>query len=322
MVTTPVAATVVATESAGRAVVGRFAPSPSALLHFGNLRTAVLAWLYARADNGTFLLRVEDATTDVRADHSAVAGAQLAQLDAFGVVSDTPVVYSTRRFALYDAAFERLRADGRAYPCYCTTAEIRAEAEAAAAAPHGPSVAPGYPGTCRRRSPAELKRLAAENDPVWRIAAEGALSTVRDRRRGTLTAPVDDFVIRRRDGGPAYNLSVVVDDIDQGITQVVRGDDLFETTPRQAFLWDLFGAAQPEWVHVPLVRNRDGKRLAKRDHATVPVDGDTDRWWPQLARSLGVAQPDEVRSLGDLAARCAPDDVPAEPWTWDPSDVE
>ncbi|RYJ01467.1 MAG: tRNA glutamyl-Q(34) synthetase GluQRS, partial [Actinomycetales bacterium] len=238
---------------------GRFAPSPSGDLHVGNLRTALLAWLFARSTGRVLLLRVEDLDR-------VQPGSEQRQLDdlrALGLEWDGPVVRQSERRDLYDEAVRSLTAAGRTFECFCTRREILE-------APSAPHLPPGaYPGTCRDLSDAERARRAAERPPAVRLRADVQEWTVHDVLVGSFTGVVDDVVLRRNDGVPAYNLAVVVDDAAQGVDQVVRGDDLLTSAPRQAHLASLLGAAQPEYAHVPLALNAEGRRLAKRDGAVT-----------------------------------------------------
>ncbi len=224
---------------------GRFAPSPSGELHVGNLRTAILAWLFARSTGRDFLLRVEDLD---RARAGAEAE-QLRDLAAIGVTWDGAVVRQTDRGEMYDEAIRRLSDAGLTYECFCTRREI----QEAPSAPHAPQGA--YPGTCRNLGPAELEFKRSTRPAAIRLRAEVTEYTVQDLLHGEFTGVVDDFVLRRNDGVTAYNLAVVVDDAAQGIDQVVRGDDLLPSTPRQAYLASLLHIPVPEYAHVPLVVN-------------------------------------------------------------------
>lgn len=240
---------------------GRFAPSPTGDLHLGNLRTALLAWLAARAARERFVVRMED--LDRVTSSRQIAAAQLADLGALGLDWDGPVVFQSDRFDRYRAAIDALTGAGRVYPCYCTRREIRAEIAAASAAPHGPSG--GYPGTCRDLTASERAAREAEGRPAaLRLRADGERFRFVDAIVGPYEGAVDDVVLARADGVPAYNLAVVVDDAAQHITQVVRGDDLLESTARQIFLHQLLGHPVPEYAHVPLVVDAAGQRLAKR----------------------------------------------------------
>lgn len=238
---------------------GRFAPSPSGELHVGNLRTALLAWLFARSSGRRFILRVED----LDRSRAGAEEIQLRDLAAVGLDWDGAVIRQSDRTPVYLDAIAKLRAEGRVYECFCTRAEI----SDAPRAPHSPPGA--YPGTCRNLSGAERERRRRERPPALRLRADVQEYTVRDAVLGTYTGVVDDLVLLRNDGVPPYNLAVVVDDAAQGIDQVVRGDDLLSSTPRQAYLASLLGLPPVEYVHVPLVLSESGKRLAKRDGAVT-----------------------------------------------------
>jgi glutamyl-tRNA synthetase len=262
---------------------GRFAPSPTGTLHLGNLRTALLAWLFARSAGARYLVRMED--LDTGRVKPGVAEEQLADIAAIGLDWDGEVVYQSARLGLYADAIAQLRAAGRVYECFCTRAEIRA----AASAPHGPLPEGAYPGTCLRLTQAELaSKRASGRPPALRVRAEAERVTFVDRLLGPQEGVVDDFVIQRNDGAPAYNLAVVVDDAAQGIGEVVRGADLVDSTPRQLYLARLLGLSEPRHAHVPLVLGPDGARLAKRhgDVTLREVDPAAARAW--MATTLGL----------------------------------
>lgn len=293
---------------------GRFAPSPTGALHLGNLRTALVAWLMARAEGRGFVVRMED--LDRVTSSPEHERRQLADLAALGLDWDGEVVRQSERFDRYRAAIDRLRADGLVYPCYCTRREIRAEIDAAASAPHVHLPDGAYPGTCRDLGDDErAEREAAGRSPAWRLRTAGEAVGFTDRLAGDSTGFVDDVVLARSDGVPAYNLAVVVDDALQGVTQVVRGDDLLTSTPRQILLQRLLGLATPEYAHVPLVLGEDGQRLAKR-HGAVTLDELRAEGWTAaevrtvLARSLGLAGPAESPSIARLLDRFDPDRIP------------
>jgi glutamyl-tRNA synthetase len=261
---------------------GRYAPSPSGPLHLGNLRTALLAWLFARSAGARFLLRVEDLDQGrSRPEHER---GQLADLAAIGLDWDGSVVRQSERHALYEAAIARLDT----YPCFCTRAEIRD----AASAPHGMPNA--YPGICRDLTAAQrAQREASGRWPALRLRAGGATVAFADRLLGRHEGVVDDLVVRRNDGTPAYNLAVVVDDADQGVAEVVRGADLLDATPSQLYLARALGLPEPSYAHVPLVLGPDGSRLAKRHGAVTLADraalGETpDDVRAELLRSAGL----------------------------------
>jgi glutamyl-tRNA synthetase len=295
---------------------GRYAPSPTGDLHLGNLRTALLAWLFARSAGAQFLMRIED--LDTGRVRPGLAESQLADLAALGLEWDGEPVRQSERLELYADALARLDAAGRLYPCYCTRAEIRE----AASAPHGPHPEGAYPGTCRRLTAAQrAEREASGRRPALRFAAGGEELTFEDRLLGRHTVVVDDFVIRRNDGAPAYQLAVVVDDAAQGIGEVVRGADLLDSTPRQLALAAALGLRAPMYAHVPLVLGPDGARLAKR-HGAVTLadrDGDAAAVRAMLARSLGLAEPGERAATSELLARFDPGRLPREPARWDPA---
>ncbi len=294
---------------------GRFAPSPTGPLHLGNLRTALLAWLFARSAGARFLVRVDD--LDRSRVRPGVVEAQLSDLRAIGLDWDGSVVRQSERMGLYEEAIGRLDADGLLYPCYCTRAEIRA----AASAPHGIPAADRYPGTCRNLTAAErAKREAAGRPPALRVRSEDVRVTFEDRLLGRLEETVDDFVVRRNDGTPAYQLAVVVDDARQEIGEVVRGADLADSTPRQILLARLLGLPEPSYAHVPLVLGPDGRRLAKR-HGAVALSDRTEgpdevRAW--MARTLGLAEIGETPSMEDLVSRFEPERLPRGPTVWSP----
>ena len=295
---------------------GRFAPSPTAALHLGNLRTAVLAWLFARSTGRWFLLRVEDLDTLRVSAGGNVARQQLADLRALGLDFDGEVVWQSERLDAYAAAIASMDT----YECFCTRREI-AEAPSA---PHADGYRP-YTGTCLRLTSARRADLASTRRPALRVRAGGERFTVTDLWAGNVTGAVDDFVLVRNDGVPSYNLAVVVDDLAMGVDQVVRGNDLLSSSPRQAWLAARLGGVPPAYAHVPLVLNRDGVRLAKRDGAVTLVDlarlgMDSQRVLALLARSLGLAGLREPVTLPQMLARFDPLHLPRQPWLVDPSD--
>jgi glutamyl-Q tRNA(Asp) synthetase len=255
--------------------IGRFAPSPTGPLHAGSLVAALASWLDARAHGGRWLVRIEDIDGP-----RSIAGADtliLAQLAACGLHPDEPPVWQSAREALYDAALQRLLAAGWAYPCACTRRDLASAAamRGARRSRHGELV---YPGTCRRGlrgRPARAARVLATPSPDR--LDEPLTIAWTDRRLGLLTQDVSrevgDFVVRRADGLWAYQLAVVVDDAAQGITDVVRGEDLADNTPRQIHLQRLLGLPTPRHLHVPLVLGDDGEKLSKQNGAR-PSDAD------------------------------------------------
>jgi glutamyl-tRNA synthetase len=286
---------------------GRFAPSPSADLHIGNLRTAVLAWLFARSTGRRFLMRVDDLDDRTFTD---IARRQLDDLAAIGITWDEPTEWQTAHAARYDSAIRALADRGLLYECYCSRKDIAQ----APRAPHAPQGA--YPGTCRELTDAERQRRRAEIDrpAALRLRTDAITHTVHDLMHGDYTGIVDDFVVRRGDGVPAYNLAVVVDDADRGIDQVVRGDDLLSSSPRQAYLAGLLGHPEPTYAHVALVLNEDGARLAKRDGAVTLAEIGVERALAQIAESLGW----QASSLDQMLAQFDPAKLPRRPWIYRP----
>lgn len=295
---------------------GRFAPSPSGPLHLGNLRTAMLAWLFARSTRGRFAMRVDDLTT------GAAPVAETGQLDdlaALGLDWDGPVTRQSEHTERYREALARLDERDLTYPCFCSRREIRE----AGVAPHGEGDLRPYPGTCRTLGAAERARRADRRPPALRLNAGAAEVAVEDALLGSLTRTVDDFVLRRGDGVAAYNLAVVVDDAAEGVEQVVRGADLWTSTPRQVLLGRLLGLRIPTFAHVPLVLGPGGERLAKRDGAVTLADRRALGESPaqvrsMLAASLGLAGPAEQATMAQLLTRFDPAALPSQPWVFDP----
>ena len=262
----------------GGACRGRFAPSPTGPLHAGSLVAALASWLDARRSGGTWLVRIEDVDTP-----RCVPGADrliLGQLETCGLVPDEPPLWQSTRGDVYQAALDRLVAQGLAYPCACSRKDI----ETALAAQGRPRVrgqeAP-YPGTCR-------DGLHGRPARAWRLRVPDGVVHWHDRRLGDqeqdVAREVGDFVLRRADGLWAYQLAVVVDDAEQGITHVVRGEDLADNTARQLLLQRALGVPSPAYLHTPLVLGADGEKLSKQNGA----------------QALDLADP--LRALNDAAA--------------------
>jgi glutamyl-Q tRNA(Asp) synthetase len=249
--------------------VGRFAPSPTGPLHAGSLVAALASWLDARAHGGRWLVRIEDVDRP-----RCVPGADreiLRQLEALGLAPDAPPLWQSTRDAAYREALERLRAAGRAYACACTRQAIAA-ANAALGRPHRPDQELVYPGTCRP----QRGGLGTARPRAWRfLLPDDARVAWHDRRLGPrrqdVESAVGDFVLKRADGPWAYQLAVVVDDAAQDVTDVVRGEDLADNTPRQVLLQQALGLPTPRYLHAPLVRGPDGAKLSKQ-HGAAPVD--------------------------------------------------
>jgi glutamyl-tRNA synthetase len=288
---------------------GRYAPSPTGDLHVGNLRTALLAWLFARSTRRRFLLRIED--LDAGRVRPGIAEQQLTDIAALGVGFDGEPVVQSQRLAAYEEALLSL-ADVT-YECFCS----RREMAQAASAPHG--AGPRYPGTCRNLSEAERGTRRLTRQPALRLRADNALQTIHDVLHGEVTAEVDDVVLRRNDGVPAYNLAVVVDDAYSGIDQVVRGEDLLPAAATQAYLAELLGHRPPIYAHVPLAVNAEGRRLAKRDGAVTLAELAELGMTPSavlnvIAQSVELASPGELVTPEVLLARFDPGRLPREPW--------
>ncbi len=296
---------------------GRFAPSPTGELHLGNLRTALLAWLFARRASARFIVRMED--LDRATSSLAHEQAQLRDLRLIGLDWDGPVVRQSDRFARYRDAIATLDALGLVYRCYCTRREIRE----AASAPQG--VAPGaYRGTCRELGATARSRHEQQGrPPALRLRTENELVSFVDRLHGPCQGPADDVVLCRNDGVPAYNLAVVVDDDEQGVGEVVRGDDLLESTPRQVHLIGLLGLRLPSYVHVPLVVAADGTRLAKRSGAVTlqrlaQLGHTTDAVLALLATSIGIGEAGAGMPLQQLVNAFDELALPRVPWVYSP----
>ena len=268
---------------------GRFAPSPTGPLHDGSLVAALASWLDARAQGGRWLVRIEDVDTP-----RCLPGADdaiLRQLAACGLVPDAPPVWQSRRAALYQQALDRLAAAGHAYPCACSRKDIEAaQAERGLVRARGRELP--YPGTCRpeRGGPADRPARAwrlhtgilerkeptagvESTPPATQSIADDTVVTWTDRRLGVqrqdVASSVGDFILKRADGLWAYQLAVVVDDAAQGITHVVRGEDLADNTPRQILLQRALGLPTPSYLHTPLVLAGDGEKLSKQNGAAA-----------------------------------------------------
>ncbi|TNF58892.1 MAG: tRNA glutamyl-Q(34) synthetase GluQRS [Burkholderiales bacterium] len=279
---------------------GRFAPSPTGPLHAGSLVAALASWLDARAHGGQWLVRIEDVDTP-----RCVPGADrmiLEQLARCGLVSDGPVVRQSGRGTLYRQALDRLVQAGLAYPCACSRKDIE-EAMAQAGQARERHHAAVYPGTCRP----EHGGLRGRPARAWRFRVpDGPAARVRwtDRRLGEqvqdVAAEVGDFVLRRADGLWAYQLAVVVDDALQGITHIVRGQDLADNTPRQILLQQALGAPVPRYLHTPLVLAADGQKLSKQNGALALDLEQPERALGEAALHLGLAA-----RAGTIAQRLA-----------------
>lgn len=290
---------------------GRYAPSPTGVLHLGNLRTALLAWLQARLVGGVFILRMED--LDRPRNRAGCAEEILRDLRRLGLDWDEgPDVggllgpyTQLERTGWYEAAFRQLEESGRLFPCFCSRKDIRD----AASAPHG--AAPVYPGTCRPSRPGRWTPPAAQPEmaPAWRFAVGDAEVRFHDCLGGmcvqNLGRDVGDFVVKRRDDVFAYQLAVVVDDALMGVTDVLRGEDLMDSTPRQIALQDALGLPTPRYWHVPVLRDDEGRRLSKRDGSAsldvyLAAGGTVESLVGRFASDLRLVEPGLTMSAREL----------------------
>lgn len=281
--------------------VGRFAPSPSGRMHLGNLFAGLMAWCSVRSRGGEMVLRIED--LDPQRTSAAFAGQIKRDLEALGLDWDREVPWQSTRKAAYDAAFDRLDRMGLIYPCYCSRSQVHA-----ASAPHLGQSEFVYAGTCRGLTPEQ--RSAKNRLPAWRLRVPEEEWTVHDGLQGDYTELLSrdcgDFVLRRADGIYAYQLAVVVDDADNGVTEVVRGRDLLASAPRQLYLFHLLDKPAPSYCHVPLLMAPDGRRLSKRDQ-DLDLDSLLSRLKPEeilgtLAHAAGLIEKKEPISAKELAA--------------------
>ncbi len=251
-----------------KSMKGRFAPSPSGRMHLGNVAAYLLAWLSAKSAGGSVVLRIEDLDRGrCRREYAEQAALDF---ETLGLTPDEGGVFApymqSGRGKVYAAALETIESRAEVYPCFCTRAELHA-----ASAPHASDGTPVYDGRCRRLSPGEISELMKTRSPALRLAVPDVTVSFEDRRLGHVSQQLahecGDFVLRRSDGTYAYQLAVVADDIDMGVTEVVRGSDLAMSAPRQIYLCRLLGAEPPEYAHTPMLVAPDGKRLAKRERS-------------------------------------------------------
>jgi glutamyl-tRNA synthetase len=274
----------------------------------------LIAWLCAHQQDGELRLRIEDLDRiNSKPEHEERQINELAQL---GITFGSNFIRQSERFDLYRDVVEQLRQRDLVYPCYCTRREILESTQA----PHGPTIEGAYAGTCRDLS--TLERVEREQNgrpPAWRLRTNNEEYILEDVVAGPTLTVIDDMVLLRNDGVPAYNLAVVVDDAAQGVTQIVRGDDLLLGTGRHIHLQKLLGYPTPQYVHVPLVVGPDGERLAKR-HGAVTLEDlsrrgiGTQEVLGELARSIGI-DVDQPNSVSDLLAGFSLDRLSRSPWT-------
>lgn len=274
---------------------GRYAPSPSGRMHLGNLLCCLLAWLSAKSKGGQVLLRIED--LDAARCPRRYAEAIVDDLAWLGLSADgpQPPVYQSERAAVYQQFYDKLAAKGLVYPCFCSRSQLHA-----ASAPHRSDGQVVYPGTCRGLTPAEAAEKARRKAPAWRVRVPDEEIAFTDGHLGpyaeNLARDCGDFYLRRADGVFAYQLAVVVDDALMGVTEVVRGADLLSSTPRQLWLYRELGLQAPQFYHLPLLLDHEGRRLSKRD-------GDQ-----SLENLRARYTPQEI--VGRLAFACGLQDAP------------
>lgn len=297
-------------------VVGRFAPTPSGRLHLGNLMCAMLAWLSARAQRGKILLRIEDLDAARCPFMGENTKHLLDDLAWMGMDFDGEVLWQSERTEIYDTYFEKLNEKGLIYPCYCSRAELHA-----ATAPHRSDGAPKYDRKC-------LSRLTAGEpppigrSPAHRVRVPDMAYGFTDRLQGEYTENLErdcsDFVVRRSDGVYAYQLAVVVDDALSGVNEIVRGNDLLDSTPRQLFLQEQFGFSHPVYYHIPLLTDANGRRLSKREgdgcmEHVRHAYGDARLVIGALAAALGLIPSPQSMTLREL--------IPLFDWSKIPRDA-
>jgi glutamyl-tRNA synthetase len=307
-------------------VVGRYAPSPTGSLHLGNLRTALAAYLSARAQRGKFLLRIED--IDRARSRPEWEPRHLADLAALGIEWDAPPVRQSERLPMYADAISKLGILGQTFECFCSRKDLR---EAASAPHEDENSEPPYPGTCRDLGRDELAaRHEAGRQSCLRVRIAGSPSLIMDRFAGRteidLQSNGGDFVVRRADGEFAYQLACAVDDGEQGVTEVVRGADLLASGVRQAWLLELLVRPVPEYFHLPLMLGANGARLSKRegadDLAAYAAKGfDADAVRSYLGMTLGLCSVGERRSMGELIDAWEVAKIPRGPVPFDPSEL-
>lgn len=296
-------------------VIGRLAPSPTGSQHFGNARTYLAAWLSARQQAGSVRLRIEDIDSP-RTKQFAIQQT-LDDLQWLGLDCNGPSVVQTTRMSLYQSALDTLKARELVYPCTCTRKDI----ELAASAPHAEHELPPYPGTCAQRTVADARSIT-DKPYAWRFRATSSALSFHDGYVGQVELNAvygGDFVVWKNNNTPAYQLAVVVDDADMQITEVIRGDDLIPSTPRQIQLYQALGLNPPRFYHIPLVIGSDGHRLAKR-HGDARIATFREQGQPAsamlglLAFSLGIRNDMKPAQATDLIAKfdlCA---IPHQPF--------
>ena len=285
--------------------VGRFAPTPSGRMHLGNVFSALMAWASVRSQNGSLILRVED--LDIRAHNPQYTSLLLDDLQWLGLTWDKGPYYQSKRTELYQEALSDLRQQGLLYPCFCSRADLHA-----AQAPHASDGTYVYARTCRNLSKSEREELAKHKIPATRIRVPNKTYAFEDKVYGQTSQNLfklcGDFIVQRADEIFAYQLAVVVDDADMGITEVVRGSDLLSSTPRQLYLQDVLGLSHLTYAHLPLLVAPDGRRLSKRNHdldlGVLRSQGKTpEEILGFLAYCVGLTEENEPLSAVQIANR-------------------
>ena len=285
--------------------VGRFAPTPSGRMHLGNVFSALMAWASVRSQNGSLILRIED--LDIRAHNPQYTSLLLDDLQWLGLTWDKGPYYQSKRAELYQDALLKLKQQKLLYPCFCSRADLHA-----AQAPHASDGTYVYAGTCRNLSQSERKELSSHKIPATRIHVPNKIYAFEDKVYGStsqnLAESCGDFIVQRADGVFAYQLAVVVDDADMGITEVVRGSDLLSSTPRQLYLQDVLGLSHLTYAHLPLLVAPDGRRLSKRNHdldlGVLRSQGKTpEEILGFLAYCVGLTEENEPLSAVQIANR-------------------
>lgn len=302
------------------AVCGRFAPTPSGRIHLGNILCAMLSWLSVRSKQGKYLLRIED--LDAMRCPRSLADQIEEDLQWFGIDWDDggsaggEQWYQSSRTEIYDRYFEVLKDKGLLYPCFCSRAELHT-----AQAPHRSDGTYIYAGTCRNLTPEQIAEKSKRRPPAWRVRVPDRVVSFTDGCQGVYTENLaqdcGDFIIRRSDGVYGYQLAVVVDDGEMGVTEVVRGSDLLNSTPRQMYLYEQLGFPIPQFYHMPLLTAPDGRRLSKRDGdldlgvlrekfgRPEPIVG-------MLAKAAGLRPTAEPVALHELIADFSWDKIPKQ----------
>lgn len=276
-------------------IKGRFAPSPTGRMHAGNIFSALVAWLTAKSQGGKIVLRIED--LDAQRSKSCYIDAVMSDFELLGLFWDEGPYFQHDREEAYRVAFGTLEEKGLVYPCFCTRADLHA-----ASAPHAGERFV-YPGTCRNLSALQREERGLSRTPAQRVRVSDETLQFEDGIQGRvfqkLSSECGDFIVRRSDGAYAYQLAVVVDDAEQGVTSVVRGVDLLSSTPQQMYLQDLLGLAHPAYAHVPLIIAQDGRRLSKRNR-----DAELDALIARFGSPRAVIG--QIAGMTGLAPTCDP----------------